>query len=96
MKRSHRVVHLSLSCLGIGSGFMSFALFLHPMDPIDFLAQVLTTPLETMVGYGGSIATLFWIGVMFIFFGIVNGFLRKIIAKHIFWIHRMHARNTNV
>ena len=55
-------------CLGLmlaGIGLMSVAMFLHPMSPEDFLAAVLSDPLQTVADAEGSAAALvFWASVM--------------------------------
>jgi hypothetical protein len=60
-------------CIWVGFGLMNFALFLHPMNPEDFLALVLSAPSETMLdAYGIQAAVLFWISVTLISSGLIG------------------------
>ena len=67
MDASSGVYRLCIYCLWLGSGLMSFALFLHPMSPEDFLALAFWTPAETIqTAYGIQAAILFWISLSLI------------------------------
>lgn len=52
---------------------MSFALFLQPMSPDDFLVLVLSDPLETVrAAYGIQAAVLFWISIALTSIGLLG------------------------
>src|SRR5450631_622106 len=56
-----------------GLAVMNFAVFLHPMDPMDFLALVFSDPLQTVGdSYGIQAAILFWIGASLFTFSLVG------------------------
>lgn len=52
---------------------MSFALFLHPMNPNDFLMLAFSTPLETIrESYGIRSAASFWISIALMSMGLIG------------------------
>jgi hypothetical protein len=58
-------------CIWTGLGVMNFALFLHPMYPMDFLALVFSDPLQTVNdSYGIQAVILFWIGASLVAFSL--------------------------
>ena len=60
-------------CVAVGFCIMSFALFLHPMNPNDFLMLALLAPLETIrESYGIQPAASFWISIALISAGLVG------------------------
>lgn len=73
MRPSHRLLHPFRYCFWTGLGLMSFALFLQPMDPINFLVLVFSDPLETVrESYGIQAAILFWVSAGLVFVGIAG------------------------
>jgi hypothetical protein len=84
------------ACLGLaltGAGLMSVAMFLHPMSPEDFLGQVASDPLQTVMALqGNELAALFWVGAMVGATGLVaglSGALRR--GNHLVSPHRLPA-----
>src|ERR1039457_2112587 len=62
MTLPHGQLHTFQYCFWTGLGLMNFALFLQPMDPIDFLVLVFSDPLRTVSeSYGIQAVVLFWI-----------------------------------
>ena len=67
---------------------LNIALFLHPMNPADFLAQILVDPLATIADPdGGAMAALFWCGVAGLaisFFALIGStqFMHRLFAEH--------------
>jgi hypothetical protein len=60
-------------CIWVGLQLMCFALFLHPMNPEDFLALTIADPLETVSQpYGLTMAIGFWISLLLIVVGFIG------------------------
>jgi hypothetical protein len=60
-------------CIWVGLQLMCFALFLHPMNPEDFLALTIADPLETVSQpYGMAMAIGFWISLLLILIGFIG------------------------
>lgn len=58
-------------CIWVGLQLMSFALFLHPMSPEDFLMLAITAPLDTITDQNGSaMAFGFWISLSLVWIGL--------------------------
>ncbi|MGZ5818217.1 MAG: hypothetical protein ACXWJD_05665 [Burkholderiaceae bacterium] len=58
-------------CIWVALQLMCFALFLHPMNPEDFLLLVITDPLQTFSDqYGSEMAFAFWIGLSLFLVGL--------------------------
>ncbi len=73
MKPSSKSSRRFVNCIAVGFCVMSFALFLDPMNPNDFLALALSAPLETIrESYGIQSAASFWISVVLISFGVIG------------------------
>jgi hypothetical protein len=73
MKLSRNIGRPCGYCLWIGLSLMSFALFLHPMNPRDFLALVVSAPFDTIRDtYGIQAAVLFWLSVALTMSGLVR------------------------
>jgi hypothetical protein len=72
----------------LGLGAASFALFLHPMDPIDFVTQAFVSPQETFhVIYGKVQSIAFWISAAFMLAGVLGMLLvavQRRRARHFF------------
>lgn len=71
-----------------GLSLASFALFLHPMDPVEFLRKAFFSPRDTFRVIYGYVQTLFfWISAGFMAAGIVSLFvivIQRWRAKHFF------------
>jgi hypothetical protein len=73
MEASRSNCILSSHCLWIGLTIGNFALFLHPMNPEDFLIMVGSHPLQTVNGeHGSEMALLFWTGLALTVFGLLG------------------------
>lgn len=57
----------------VGLQLMCFVLFLHPMNPEDFLALAIVDPLETVSQpYGATMAIGFWISLLLVVVGLTG------------------------
>jgi hypothetical protein len=73
MRLSHKFHRCYFHCLWAGCVLMSFALFLHPMSPRDFLALALSAPFDSMRdSYGIQAAALFWISMIVVCVGMAG------------------------
>ncbi len=73
MKSSMSMSRGCAYCIGIGFSLMSFALFLNPMDPNDFLRLAYSDPLATIrEAYGIRSAVSFWISVALMSTGLIG------------------------
>lgn len=82
----------------LGLGMASFALFLHPMDPIEFVTTAFVSPRETFqIMYGKVQSIAFWISAVFMAAGVLGMLLAAIQrwrARHFFSqirVQHLHA-----
>jgi hypothetical protein len=72
----------------LGLGTASFAVFLHPMDPIEFVTMAFVSPRETFqIMYGKVQSIAFWISAAFMAAGVLGMLLAAIQrwrARHFF------------
>jgi hypothetical protein len=64
-------------CFRISLLLAAFALFLHPMNPSDFVYLAWQSPLETILGYGWQAAVLFWIAIAMFIIAIIGPLLMR-------------------
>lgn len=65
--------HPWIHCIWSGLGLLNLALFLHPMNPMDFLALAFSDPLQTVANqYGHAMAVLFWLSLMLTLSGLLG------------------------
>ncbi len=64
-------------CILLGFGLMNVALFVHPMNPEDFLYLVFSDPLATVLdAQGGDVALFFWGSLLLCLFACFGMFFR--------------------
>ena len=89
LKASAKVWMKVFYCALLGVGLMNVALFVHPMNPEDFLYLVFTDPLATVLdAQGGDVALFFWGSFFLCVFGCFAILFRHGLLQR--WLPRMH------
>ncbi|HEX2531429.1 MAG TPA: hypothetical protein VHK70_08155 [Burkholderiaceae bacterium] len=93
MATSDQVRRIGVFLTATGVGMMSFALFLHPASPGDFVARVLFAPHASLLSsYGIQAVILFWISLALLAAGLVAMFMHSLLRRSMAWISGLRRR----
>ena len=82
MIKSHTTGQFWLYLAVVGFGLVNVALFLHPMNPSDFLVLAVSDPWSSIVDQqGGGVALFFWFSSALFAIGFA-GLLSRLLNSH--------------